>query len=91
MVAAVDAFEKAFVEAHRLQVRFDPDARAAIIRQVLRDGRDAAGFLQATFNNYHHGLQLIHERSGQDRFVLPRQAIDHPQEYLDGLVKKSYR
>ncbi len=43
------------------------------------------------FSDYQFGLKLIEKNSGQDRFVLPLEAVEKPDRYLSGLVVKSYR
>jgi hypothetical protein len=84
-------FEEAFRRGHGIAIRFTACAIDRLIERAVLENADAAKLVRELFSNYQHGLKLIGERTGRDSFELSAAAIDNPQEFLNGLIKESYR
>jgi ATP-dependent Clp protease ATP-binding subunit ClpX len=84
-------YEKAFSKYHGIVIHFTDQALNRLIWRTLVEDADAGKLLRELFSNYQHGLKLIRERTGCGIFDIDAQAIDNPQDYLNGLIKESYR
>ena len=91
VVAEVKRFEKKFFSWHAIEIYFDESALARIIEKCLMNGGEVSVLLKELFVNFHHGLKLIKERSQKTSFVFSGEAVDNPQEFLNVLIKESYR
>ncbi len=87
----IDVFEKGFKNLYNIKIHFDEAARNRIIEKVLLNDLFTDVLLKDLFKNYEHGLKLIRDRCGTGSFNFTRDAIDEPQEYLNTLIKESYR
>ena len=63
----------------------------AVLEKVLTEDTDVEALLEALLKNYEHGLKLIREKTGKRSFTFPREAVEHPQQYLNDLIKESYQ
>ena len=43
------------------------------------------------FQNYHHGLKLVMERTGSYEFVIPKEAVQNPEKYLNDMIQQTYK
>ena len=84
-------YEQAFTRYHGISIRFIDQALNCLIERSLVQDIDAGKLLRELFSNYQHGLKLIRERTGRGSYEIEAQAIDNPQDYLNGLIKESYR
>jgi endopeptidase Clp ATP-binding regulatory subunit ClpX len=82
--------EKRFFERFDLRITFDEGAIDRILEKVFVDGINLRSFMEDLLENYEHGLRLIHEKIGQDEFILNREAVDSPEEYLNRIIKEYY-
>jgi len=87
----VRVFEGDFCDTHGFQISFDEEAVDEIIQEALNTGASAAGICARISRDYDYGFKLVSERSGQLRFVLPKEAVLQPDQYLDDLIRDSYR
>ncbi len=87
----IRSFESNFCGRHAVEIHLDNSACRRIVEKVLRDGSEPDKILEAIFDNYQHGLKLIKDRAGKSSFLFTEDAIDHPQEYLNNLIKESYQ
>ncbi len=84
-------FENLFARNHGIGIAFTEGGLNRLIERAVQEDADAGKLLRDLFSNYHHGLKLIRERTGRGSFEIEAQAMDEPQEYLNGLIKESYR
>ena len=84
-------FEKEFESLYGLRVRFAEDALEELIRRVLNGSEEALIVCRKIFQNYHHGLKLVMERTGQYEFVIPKTAIENPERFLNEMIQLTYR
>ncbi|MEN6439322.1 MAG: AAA family ATPase [Syntrophobacter sp.] len=87
----VKMFEADFYEKHGLKIHFDEQGLDAIISRALEEDTSASAICQRISADFDYGFRLIADRSGQTRFILPRQAVENCQVYLDELIRESYR
>jgi hypothetical protein len=53
------------------------------------DGKGTA-ICARMLKDYEHGLKLIRDRIGQREFVITREAVDHPEVYLNQMICEIY-
>jgi len=89
--AEIHDFEKEFENLYGLRIRFADDALHELIRRVLNGSEEALIVCRKIFQNYHHGLKLVMERTGQYEFVIPKVAIENPERFLNEMIQLTYR
>lgn len=87
----IHAFEKEFETLYGLRIRFASDALRELVRLVLNGSEEALIVCRKIFQNYHHGLKLVMERSGAAEFTIPIEAIRNPEVFLNEMIQNTYR
>lgn len=87
----VRMFEADFYEKHGLKIHFDEQAVDAIMSLALEENTAASAICNRISADFDYGFRLIADRSGQTKFILPKQAVEKSQVYLDELIRESYR
>ncbi len=87
----VKTFEEEFDRVYGIRIRFSDEALRELIRLSL-DGSEAPLIVcRKIFQNYHHGLKLVMERSGSTEFEIPKIAVTDPERYLNDIIQETYR
>ncbi|MBP1709673.1 MAG: family ATPase [Deltaproteobacteria bacterium] len=86
----VKSFEINFLTTHGLEIIFADDALNGIIQKSIKENKDPWEICQSTCKNYEYGLKLVKEKTGTKNFVIHKEALQDPEEYLNSLVRKSY-
>lgn len=87
----IHSFESEFETLYGLRIRFAPDALRELARLVLNGSEQALTVCRKIFQNYHHGLKLVMERSGAHEFTISKEAVRNPEVYLNEMIQKTYR
>jgi hypothetical protein len=87
----VRMFEADFYEKHGFKIHFNEQAINEIIQQALDLDESATAVCNRISVDYDYGFRLIADRSGKTQFVLPREAVVDHQNYLDELIRESYK
>lgn len=87
----IHSFESEFETLYGLRIRFAPDALRELARLVLNGSEQALTVCRKIFQNYHHGLKLVMERSGTHEFTISKEAVRNPEVYLNEMIQKTYR
>ncbi len=74
----------------QLEIIFADDALNGIIQKSIKENKDPWEICQSTCKNYEYGLKLVKEKTGTKSFVIHKEALQDPEEYLNSLVRKSY-
>ena len=86
----VKSFEINFLTTHELEIIFADDALSGIIQKSIKENKDPWEICQTACKNYEYGLKLVKEKTGTKSFVIHKEALQDPDEYLNSLVRKSY-
>ncbi len=87
----VKTFEVEFERIYGIRIRFSDEALRELISLSL-DGSEAPLVVcRKIFQNYHHGLKLVMERSGSAEFEIPKIAVVNPEKYLNDMIQETYR
>lgn len=87
----IKVFESDFYENNGFKIHFNEEAINEIIREALLRDTSATAVCLEISRDYSHGFKLIADRSGQTEYILPKSAVLHPDTYMDGLIRESYR
>ena len=60
-----------------------------IIEHWLENRVDVDAIYKKFSSDFLHGLKLVHEKTGRNRFFITRQALDAPEAFIGHLLKKS--
>jgi len=88
---SIHAFEREFEALYGLKIRFMDEALQELISLVLNGSEEALIVCRKIFQNYHHGLKLVMERSGDTSFNIPKEAIKDPEHFLNETIQRTYR
>jgi len=88
---SIHSFETEFEALYGLKIRFSDDALRELVTLVLNGKEEALIVCRKIFQNYHHGLKLVMERSTTGEFVIPPEAIRDPERFLNDTIQQTYR
>lgn len=86
----IHSFEEEFDRLYGLKIRFSAEALHELARRVLDGSEEALIVCRKIFQNYHHGLKLVMERTAGDSFTIPKEAISNPERFLNEMIQKTY-
>ncbi len=84
-------FEERFFKEHLLQVHFDEEARDEMLRRALARDTSVLSVCDELAGDLEYALKLVRDRTSQESFLLPREAIDDLDGYLNRLIRESYQ
>jgi len=87
----IKAFENEFFEKHGYRICFNEEAVNEILKEALTRDISATAVCNEISRDYDYGFKLIADRSGQIQFTLTKNAVLHPDIYLEELIRESYR
>ncbi|MHB8205543.1 MAG: AAA family ATPase [Desulfomonilaceae bacterium] len=87
----IRGFEEEFLRVYGLRIRFLEDALLELARLALHGSEEPLMVCRKIFQNYHHGLKLVMERTGSHEFVIPKEAVQNPEKYLNDMIQQTYR
>jgi len=87
----VDEFAARFQENHRMKIRFTPEAADWLVNEALEKNLPVRELCATRFKDFHFGLKLIAQNSGQQEFTLDTDAVKEPDKVLSEWVVASYR
>ena len=86
----IEEFEKSFQRRHGISLRFNEEAMDRITEIALEEDGKGTAICSRLLKDYEHGLKLIRDRIGQREFVIDREAVDHPEVYLNRMICEIY-
>jgi endopeptidase Clp ATP-binding regulatory subunit ClpX len=84
-------FARNFSSHNDAQIDFTDEAVDRLVVKVWEEGVEPQAFLKQSFQNYEHGLKLIKEKTGRRDFSLPAEAMENPENYLNLLIRETYK
>ena len=87
----IHQYERQFRKRHDLQIEFDEEAVDRITELVLDEAVEVSAICDQFSQHYEHGLKLIRDKTGMQEFLLTREAVDEPEEFLNRLIQETYR
>ena len=87
----VDEFARRFQANHGMSIRFTDAAAELLVKEALEKSQSVRELCAMRFKDFHFGLKLIAQNSGQREFVIDKDAVDAPDKTLSDWVVASYR
>lgn len=87
----VDEFARRFHENHGLKICFTDAAAEMLVNEALDKNQSVRDLCANRFKDFHFGLKLISQNSGQTDFIIDTAAVELPDKVLSDWVVDSYR
>jgi len=87
----VEEFARRFRENHGLKISFTAAAADLLVAEALDKSQSVRDLCAIRFKDFQFGLKLIAQNSGQQEFVIDRDAVEAPDKILSEWVVASYR
>jgi ATP-dependent Clp protease ATP-binding subunit ClpX len=87
----VDEFARRFQENHRMNIRFTESAAEMLANEALEKNQSVRDLCAKRFKDFHFGLKLISQNSGQQDFIIDTDAVELPDKVLSDWVVASYK
>ncbi len=84
-------FEASFFSRYGMRIHFSEPAEVAILAGAAAEGCPVALFCTRLSQVLEPGLRLVRDRTGQDEFDLPEEAVLDTEKYLHDLFQQHYR
>jgi len=76
-----------FLKTHDINIVLEDSAIDYIIEGLIKDSLDFNTIYTQLSENFVHGLKLVRDRIGKNRFFITREALISPESYISGLIK----
>jgi len=87
----VEEFARRFQENHGMNLKFTDAAADLLVNEALEQSQSVRELCAKRFKDFHFGLKLIAQNSGQKEFVIDADAVQAPDKVLSNWVIASYR
>lgn len=87
----VDEFARRFKDNHGMEIRFTEPAAEMLVSEALEKNQSVRDLCATRFKDFHFGLKLIAQNSGQREFQIDTDAVKEPDKVLSDWVVKSYQ
>jgi endopeptidase Clp ATP-binding regulatory subunit ClpX len=84
----VKKIELYFFKNHDINIILEEDAIDFIIEKIVTDDVHLDALYQKLTKDFEHGLKLVREKTGQNRFFITRNALMDPESYVRVLLQK---
>ena len=83
----IKAVEIQFLKNNAINIVFEEEAVDFIIEGWIRNRKvDADAVFRQMSDDFQHGLKLVREKTGRNRFFITRQALNAPEEFIRRLL-----
>lgn len=86
----VEEFEKDFRRKNGIFIRFSEEAIDRITKIALDEDGKGCAVCSRLSREYEHAFKLIRDRIGNREFVLPKEAVDDPEGYLNQVIREIF-
>lgn len=83
----IKKIELYFFKNHDINIVLEDDAIDFIIEQLENTDYDLEKFYDHLTTDFEHGLKLVQEKTGKNRFFITREALLNPESFIGGLIK----
>jgi endopeptidase Clp ATP-binding regulatory subunit ClpX len=83
----IKRIELYFFKSHDINIVLEDDAVDFIIEKLGHSSDNLEGFFEQLTVNFEHGLKLVREKTGRNRFFITKNALQAPEAYVSNLIK----
>ena len=84
---AIKKIELYFFKSHDINIVLEEDAIDFIMMQLIESSIGLDDVYQKVNADFEHGLKLVREKTGRNRFYIARQALLNPEAYIRQLIQ----
>jgi ATP-dependent Clp protease ATP-binding subunit ClpX len=84
----IKTIEMSFLKNHGINIVLEEDTIDHIIGQWLVHPVDGDAIYKRLSADFLHGLKLVHEKTGRNRFFITRNALESPDSFIGQLLQK---
>ena len=82
----VKKIELYFFKNHDINIVLEEDAIDYIIEKFMASETHLDDFYRDLSDKFEHGLKLVREKTGKNRFFVTRKALESPEEFIKNLL-----
>ena len=86
----IKKIELYFFKNHDINIVLEEDAIDFIIEQLIETPITLKDVYNKVNNDFEHGLKLVREKTGRNRFFITRQALLNPEDHISQLIQSQY-
>ncbi len=90
MIGEIRDFESNFADKKQLRIRFAEDAADEVLHRAMTQSTSATRVCHQVSANYDYALKLIMDKTGQQEFIITKEAIEDPEGFINELIRRSY-
>ncbi len=83
----IKKIELYFFKNHDINIVLEEDAIDFIMEQLIEVPIDLKDIYHKVNTDFEHGLKLVRERTGRNRFFITRQALLNPEDYIRQMIQ----
>jgi ATP-dependent Clp protease ATP-binding subunit ClpX len=83
--------ETSLLEKLDVNITFSEGAIDEILRQSVEHDQEAGALVLDLAKKLEYGLKLVKDRTGASTFTIPEDAVTNMEQYINELIKSSYR
>ena len=83
----IKRIELYFFKSHDINIVLEDDAVDFIIEKLGHSSDNLESFVEQLTVNFEHGLKLVREKTGRNRFFITKNALQAPEAYVSNLIK----
>ena len=90
MYNQIKSFEVSFFERFGFRARFSDEAIDEIIERAVLRGVSTQEICEEISRDFDYAFKLVADKTGQAEFLLPREAVVDPDNYVNRLIREAY-
>jgi endopeptidase Clp ATP-binding regulatory subunit ClpX len=83
----IKSIELHFFRSYDMNIVLEEDAIDFIIEEIVNKAMRVEEFYKQLTSYFEHGLELVREKTGRNRFFLTREALVDPETFISNLIK----
>jgi ATP-dependent Clp protease ATP-binding subunit ClpA len=87
----VKKIELYFFKNHDINIVLEEDAIDFIIEKIVNEDVNLDTLYRQLSSNFEHGLKLVREKTGRNRFFVTRDALINPESYIGSLIRRELK
>ena len=87
----IKSYEASFFKRCGVQIVIEEDAIDKLLEDCLKNSSKLYMQCERLSNILEYGLTVVKEKTGQELFSIPAEAVENPELYINRLIRKCYR
>ncbi len=83
----IKAIELQFLKSHDVNLVLEDSAIDHVIKNIFGSKINPKKLFKQLSDDFEHGLKLVRDKTGRNRFFITREALLFPEKFIEGLIK----